>query len=154
MNKLSVSFFLVILAGILGCSRAKDHTVYRKFEDRSWKRFSVLQFEIPVEQKTGYYDVFLFARFTKEYEYDELDFNMTMTTPSGEERIKEYHMNVKGKDGGFITPFSGDSCEITLPLKKGIQFTKGTLTLQIENLIPRLETRALLGVGIRLHPLK
>jgi hypothetical protein len=75
-----------------------------------------------------------------------------MTTPSGEERIKEYHMNIKKKDGGFIGPCNKDSCEVTINLKKQLMLTKGVLKIEIENLVPRLELNGLLSIGIRLRP--
>jgi gliding motility-associated lipoprotein GldH len=128
--------------------------VYHKFKNQSWSRFDHLQFEIPVEAKQATYDVVFFIHFTKDYEYDFLDFNMIMTTPSGEERIKEYHLNIKGKEGNFLGQWTQDSCELSIPLKREIQLTQGKLILQLENLIPRPETKGLLGVGIRLHPVR
>ena len=111
-----------------------------------------MYFEIPVEVQRKSYDVSLFIRHTKQYEFDDLNFNMLMTTPSGEERIKEYKMHIKKKDGGFFGQCNNDSCEVTISLKKQLTLTKGILSIEIENLVPRLEVKGLLSIGIRLRP--
>jgi gliding motility-associated lipoprotein GldH len=125
---------------------------YYKFKDQTWPRFDILHLSLPVDVQRKTYDISLFIRHSKEYEFDALDFNMLMTTPSGEERIKEYHMNIKKKDGGFIGLCNNDSCEVTINLKRQILLTKGVLTIEIENLVPRLEVKGLLSIGIRLRP--
>jgi gliding motility-associated lipoprotein GldH len=153
MKKITFCFSLLILCIFCGCSENNDFVVYRKFKDQTWSRFDVLHFEIPVEPSQKLYDVSLFVNYTKEYEFDNLDFNMIMTTPSGEERIKEYNMDIRRKDGQFIGRCSKDSYEVSIALKKGLRLTKGILDLEIENLIPRLQTKGLQGIGIRLHPL-
>jgi gliding motility-associated lipoprotein GldH len=154
MNNKLLSFLAILLLFFSSCKNDKDYTMYYPLENQTWKRFNVLQYEIPVKATKGVYDVVFFARVTKNYEWDYLDFNMVMTTPSGEERIKEYRMSIKNKNGSFIRTFTNDSCEYTFNLKRGITLNKGTLILQIENLIPRLETKAILGAGIRLHPVR
>ena len=151
-NKL-IPYAFIIATTLFSCNKNNDYTIYHKFQDQTWKRFNILQFEIPVEVTKKTYDVVFFARISKDYAHDYLDFNMVMTTPSGEERIKEYRINIKNKTGSFLQSFTGDSCEYTINLKRGITLTKGTMILQIENLIPRLETNGLLGAGIKLHPL-
>ena len=150
------SFFLwsMLIFVVYGCSDNNDVVVYQKFKDQTWQRFNILHFEIPVRASENNYNVSLFIRHTTEFEFDALDFNMIMTTPSGEERIKEYHMDIRNKTGGFFGQCTNDSCEVTVALKKDIKLTKGILNLELENLIPRLQTKGLLGLGIRLHPIR
>jgi hypothetical protein len=106
---------------------------------------------VPIEKTEKPYDISFFASCSKDFEYEELDFNMVMTTPSGEERIKEYQLRVKDKSGKFLGEFSGDSCVLFVSLKNGLTISKkGILKIEIENLIPRMETPGLFGVGIRL----
>jgi len=152
MKKQIIFLFFLVASTFSGCNKNKDYIIYHRFDDKVWKRFNILRFEIPVETTENLYDVSFFAKILNDYEFDYLDFNMIMTTPSGEERIKEYHIDVKRKNGTFIGQFVNDSCEYSVALKKGLTLTKGVLTVQIENLVPRLETKAILGVGIRLHP--
>jgi gliding motility-associated lipoprotein GldH len=154
MQKKSFYVGILVLLVFCGCSKNDDVEVYYKFKDHAWSRFDPVRFELTVKASERNYDVLLFIHHTVEYEFDNFDFNMIMTTPSGEERIKEYHMDIKRKDGGFIGKLNNDSCELTIALKKDLKLTKGILTLEFENLIPRLETKGLLGIGIKLHPVR
>ena len=145
---------LIFTLYLLSCTHDHDVELFHKFPDQVWRRFTILQYEIPIESKQTSYDITFFIHLTKNYDYDYLDFNMIMTTPSGEERINEYHINIKGTGGTFLSQWKNDSCELTIPLKKSILLNKGLLMIQIENLVPRLETKGLLGAGIRLHQLR
>lgn len=154
MQKKSFFFGMMLLLFLCECSKNDDIEVYYKFQDNTWSRFDPVRFELTVNASERNYDVLFFIHHTVEYEFDNLDFNMIMTTPSGEERIKEYHMDIKRKDGGFIGKLNNDSCEISIALKKDLKLTKGILTLELENLVPRLQTKGLLGIGIRLRPVR
>lgn len=141
-------FFILLLSG---CSKQNEIVSYHKFNDRIWNRFDIIKFDIPVTDVEKPYDVIFFANYTKEYEFDNLEFNMVMTTPSGEERIKEYKFLIKNKTGGFTGVCTPDSCTSSIVLKRGLDMQKkGVLRIEIETLVPRIQIPALLGVGIRL----
>jgi gliding motility-associated lipoprotein GldH len=143
--------FLIMIAGLTsGCSNSDSRELYHRFPDKSWARFNLLSFEIPVTD-TGSYNIYFFASLAPDYQYETLDFNMVMNTPAGEERIHEYQMVIKSKTGNNIIECSKDSCLGTILLKKEIYFTKpGVLKIEIENLMPHITTESVLGVGIRL----
>ncbi|MCX6246353.1 MAG: hypothetical protein NTW10_01355 [Bacteroidetes bacterium] len=148
-------YYCVVLLLILfsGCNRSHEIVSYHKFQDRTWNRFEIIKFDIPILDIEKPYDISFFANHTQEYEFDNLEFNMVMTTPSGEERIKEYKFLLKNKTGGFTSTCNQDSCTASILLKKGIRMEKkGILRIEIEALVPRLQINSLLGVGIRLVP--
>ena len=149
-------FFIFILAGMLGtcfhgCKNKESFEIYHRFQDRSWARFNILSFEIPVKKVEKPYDVYLFARFSSAFEHESLEFNMIMNTPAGEERIAQYTMNVRSKSGKFPGDCSGDSCQGSILLQRELNLSKpGILKIEIENLIPHMTTEGVMGVGIRL----
>ena len=153
MNKKAFVYCLLFLIILSGCKKNNEIIRYHKFKDQIWNRFEKIMFDIPVLDIDKRYDVFFFANHTKKYEFDNLGFNMIMTTPSGEERIKEYKFLLKDKTGGFTGKCNQDSCTASIALKKGLRIDKkGMLRIEIETLVPRLQVNALLGVGIRLVP--
>ena len=153
MNRKAFIYGLLILLILTGCKKNNEIIRYHKFNDRTWNRFEKIRFDIPVLDIDKRYDVFFFANHTKDYEFDNLEFNMIMTTPSGEERIKEYLFLLKNKTGGFTGTCSADSCTASIPLKKGLRMEKkGMLKIEVETLVPRLQIHALLGIGIRIVP--
>lgn len=141
---------ILVIATMSGCMNRESTELYHAFTNKSWARFDLLNFEVPVK-KTGLYNIYLYARFTPEFQNETLKFNMIMNTPAGEERFMEYSMDIRSESGDFIIECSKDSCQGTIMLKKEIDFHKpGILKIEIENLIPRLTTDGVLGVGIRL----
>ena len=149
-----VTFSLVFLLFFSSCTlKKKEIIVYHKFEKCTWNRYDHLLFNIPVEETNKPYNIFFFARHSKDYEYDNLDIGVIMNTPSGEERINQYNFPIRKKFGGFTGQWNQDTCESSIALKRGISFSrKGVLNIDVENLVPRLEVKALFGAGIRLIP--
>ncbi len=147
-----VSIFLILFLG--SCTiKKKEVIVYHQFANHSWYRYDKLLFNVSVEEINKPYDIFLFARHSTGYEFDNLDFGIIMNTPSGEERINQYNFLIKKKFGGFSGVCNQDSCEATIAIKRGIIFSKkGVLKIEVENLVPRLEVKELYGVGIKFVP--
>jgi gliding motility-associated lipoprotein GldH len=153
MKKFFLFFGIILLQVSLDSCRKREVVFYHPFQDHSWHRFDKLRFTIPVTEVNKPVNLWFFARHTKEYEFENLDFSMIMNTPSGEERINQYHFRIKNAYGDFSGKCSGDSCEAAIALKKGIVFSeKGDLKIELENLVPRMETKNLLGAGIKVVP--
>lgn len=158
VKKISIPYLFLLVTSIalllVSCTKKNDHEFYHRFANHSWYRFNILQFEIPVEKADQRFDINFFIRHSRDYEFNTMNFNMVMTTPSGEERIREFQMNIRNKGGNFSGRFTGDSCEVSIVLTNEIHFSKkGILKIKIENLIPRMETNGLFGVGIRMKPI-
>ncbi|MGE5425119.1 MAG: hypothetical protein ACM3N9_07125 [Syntrophothermus sp.] len=145
---------VILLPFFISCTPKNNNIFqYHKFQGDTWNRFDKVSFTIPVMQP-GKYDVFLEAYHNQAFDRNAFSINMIMNTPSGEERINEYNYEMKDKLGKFRTSCTGDSCKINIALKKSIILEKGELKLEIENLIPYIETSGLKGIGIRVIPLK
>ncbi|MBE0647032.1 MAG: hypothetical protein IH596_04530 [Bacteroidales bacterium] len=152
MKQVNVLFFLLGMILLTGCRQTDPDGIYYPFKNHVWQRFNILKFEIPVKQSDKPYTVVFFARHNAEFPYKSLDFNMVMNTPSGEERIREFQLLIRDKDDAFLGDCELEICETTLVLKKDLSINKdGMLMVELENLIPRMETPGLLGVGIRLQ---
>jgi gliding motility-associated lipoprotein GldH len=150
MKRIIVFIGILTLFIIAGCHWTQKETIYHPFPDHSWDRFQKLTLEIPVKQCDRPVQVILFAWHTKAFPYRALNFHMVMETPSGEERINEFSLKIKNTDGKFLGTFQGDSCEGSIPLKKELYINQdGLLKIELENLIPRMKTEGLLGIGIR-----
>jgi len=131
-----IFFFLF---SVYGCHKEKPMEYYYQCKNQSWQRFNKITFNIPINAGGTTYDIYLYANFTKAYSYESLDLNMIMNTPSGEERIMEYNMKITTRG------------ENVIEIKKGLYFSKkGTLSLELENLMPVLKITGISGLGIRL----
>lgn len=149
----TIKLTVILLIFISGCRKPAQTEWYHPFSDRNWERFNILRFEIPINDAGESHNITLFAYLSSEYEYHELPFNMVMETPSGEERINEYLLQFRSKNGNLINQCTNDSCLVQVILKQGMRINKtGILVLEIENLNPRLLTTGVCGVGIRVTP--
>jgi gliding motility-associated lipoprotein GldH len=150
LKKKNILFVLLILV-FAGCHKENKKDFDLSLTDNTWKRYNILKFYIPVAKAEKPVDVYLYVRFREDFEYDKLSVNVIMNTPSGEERIKESEINVRSADGSFLIPKGKEYYEGKILIKKELYLNqKGVLKVEIENLTPRLETRGVNGVGIRL----
>ncbi len=144
-------FSFAILFMVAGCSQRQPAELYFYFADSRWERRNILSFEFPVEQENRVVDVVLTGIITPGFEWEKLDLNMTMKTPSGEERINEYTLKVKSPDGTFLGELNNGKYHFTHILKKQLNLSeKGVLTVQIENLVPRLYAEGVSGIGLKM----
>jgi len=143
--------FLIVwaLSGI-SCGREKAIESYHPFPGGIWQRYDIVKFNISLEKTSKPVDVIFFVRTGPQFSQDHLPFNMVMNTPSGEERIMEYDMEItQGKEA--LKAGGQQETERTIVLKRGLLITGGgKLQLEIENLVPRMKLEGISGIGIRI----
>ncbi len=123
-----------------GCHREKLSEYYFQCKNQTWPRFNKITFLIPIKKGKEQYNIYLFANMTRDYSYKNLDFNLILTTPSGEERIMEYNI-----EDVSINRENGIELKSDLYLSKA-----GILSLELENLMPVINLKGISGIGIRL----
>lgn len=143
--------FLSALVLMYSCSPEKPMEKRIIFPGEYWPRFNILKFEFPVTESGKSYDFILVLRVNKSFPYEGLPLNMVLNSPSGEERIKEYLLQVKDKNGSFKGTTNGDTCIIELVLKRGLNCSsKGMMKVEIENLNPKLATEGVFSTSLLL----
>ncbi|MEI7492363.1 MAG: hypothetical protein WCK92_13245 [Bacteroidota bacterium] len=137
-------WLLIAIILMTGCIHEKPSEKSISFPGQSWQRYNILKYEFPINEMGKSYDVVLELRLSRTFAYDEFPLNMVLDTPSGEERIKEYLLQVKNKNGSFTGTLNGDTCLTRLVLKRNLYCSrKGILKVEIENLNPRMETEGI-----------
>lgn len=131
------------------CSRENKTEKRIYFQSVSWQRFNILKFEFPLAEQEGRYDIVFELRCIKSFAYDGIPFNMVLNTPSGEERIKEYTLAFRDKNGAFAGTMAGDTSVVSMVLKRNLYCSKkGVLKVDIENLNPKMETEGVYSAGL------
>ncbi|MBI9039402.1 MAG: hypothetical protein JEY97_14815 [Bacteroidales bacterium] len=129
------------------CGNKVTYDSFEQFENNSWNRFNELNFEFPVDKST--YNIYLTIKFDETYSYNELLINTAFYTPSGEERFTNYEIKVRDKNGEFIGENHDNNIKLIFPLRKNFRFSKeGICKLEIENLMTKIETSGIIGIGI------
>ncbi len=122
---------------------------YKKFDNFSWGRFDILEFEIPIEDTKAEYDIFFTVRHLPEIPYKEMKINLTFYLPSDEMRTADYVFELVDEEGNKLSKCLGDFCDISFPVRKNFVFTEpGTVKFQIENKHTKTEMPGIMEVGL------
>jgi len=126
---------------LFSCNSSTKFEKTVTFENGIWDRFKPLEFTVPIKS-TGQHDIIIVISHTSEFQYDRLPFHMTITSPSGEMREKEYELILRNNEGKFLSvEKSGGEFSYEEVIRKDFPFgEKGTYIIKIENLIPKVET--------------
>lgn len=143
----------VFLMLTLACSREEPVSQFHTFTNGVWDRFKFLNFELPVEEAGNLYDIDIVIRYTEEFPEDVLHVNFVMIGPVGEERIRDYNFILRDREGNITGTREDSYYERVITLREGIRFHgKGTLKIEIENLMTKFLTPGIVELGIVMEP--
>lgn len=147
MKKIIVLFSFILLLG--SCGQKTVFKDYHRFDNISWDRFDILNFNVDV-QKDEKLDFDLLLRHHTNYPYDYLDVNITFYTPSGASMSRDYHFKLKNKDGSWKSDGLGDFWDIELPIRNEMLFSEsGICKVRIENKMTKINTPGIIEVGLK-----
>ncbi len=139
---------LIIILLLASCTNNTTFKEYKKFDDISWNRFDILEFEFPVEKQEPL-DFYLALRHHTDFPYSYIDVDITINTPDGEIRSREYRFRLKNTDLKWKGDGMGDLWDIEFPIRKEMLFNKsGICKIQIENKMHKVETPGIIEVGL------
>ena len=144
---------IIILFALALCTTSCDKTgpVYEKYlkmKNSTWDRFDQKYFEIPIDDVTKSFDITFIVRTTGKLAYDEIPFYLILTTPAGEERIREIKIPIRENDK-MIGELKGNVYETRVVLWQDLSISvKGNCKVSVENLIPKIQTEGIDEIGI------
>jgi gliding motility-associated lipoprotein GldH len=139
---------LIIILLLTSCNSNTTFKEYKKFDDISWNRFDILEFFVPVQKKEPL-DFYLALRHHTNFPYSYIDVTITLNTPDGEMRSRDYRFRLKDTDLKWKGSGMGDLWDIELPIRKEMLFNKnGICKIQIENKMHKVETPGIIEVGL------
>jgi gliding motility-associated lipoprotein GldH len=140
---------LFVLAGLASCNRDKPVSQIHTFTSATWDRFEYLDFEFALDDVEEEYDISVVIKHTAQFPADALYVNVVMITPGGEERIKDYNLFLKDRDGNYIGYETDGIYNCTILIRKGMRFREaGLLKFNIENLMAKYYTPGIIEFGI------
>jgi len=145
---LSFLLFLTFCFSLNSCNNGPVFEKYSKMKDATWDRFSMKLFEIPIEDVGQSYDISLSVKNTEKFQYDKLPVYVILTTPAGEERMREVNIPIR-ENGKMLGEAKEGSFEVKTVLWKEINLAdKGKCKISIENIIPKIQTEGIDEIGI------
>jgi gliding motility-associated lipoprotein GldH len=150
--KLSLAIVLLFTLAIssISCDKGPVYEKYLSMKNTVSDRFDQKLYEIQIDDINKSYDITLSARVTEQFQYDNLPVYVILTTPSGEERMREVSIPVRGNNHMLGLPI-GKLFESRIVLWKNINMAeKGKCKISIENMIPKIQTEGIDALGITL----
>ena len=140
---------LLLLSLLLtSCGQKQVFKQYHRFDNITWDRFDILTFEVPVE-KGQLLDFDFLLRHHTLYPYNYLDANITFYTPSGSALSRDYHFELKDKNGEWKANGAGDFWDIDLNIRKEMKFSKsGICNIRIENKMTKVKIPGIIEIGL------
>ena len=146
MKKYFVSLIATFI--LMGCDSNVVFREYRVFDNVSWNKQEILNFDFPVQKNEGL-DFYLALRHHTHFPYSFINVNITFFTPDGEMRSLDYHFRLKDKNLEWKADGMGDFWDIELPIRKDMIFNKtGICKVSIENKMNKTETPGIIEVGL------
>ncbi|MGP8329198.1 MAG: gliding motility lipoprotein GldH [Methanosarcinaceae archaeon] len=146
MKKFIIPIIIAFL--LMGCNSNIIFREYKKFDDVSWSKFDILDFEFTVQRKESL-DFYLALRHHTDFPYSFIDVNVTFFTPNGEMRSRDYHFRLKNTKREWKGNGMGQLWDVELPIRKGMIFKKsGNCKVRIENKMNKAETPGIIEVGL------
>jgi len=144
----SLILFFALALIFSSCDKGPVFENYLKMKNATWDRFDIKQFEIPITEMDLSYDIKVVVRCNEKFQYDNLPFYVILTTPSGEERMREVTVKVR-ENGKLILEPNTKIPENQIVLWKNIKLAdKGKCKLTLENMIPKIQTEGIDEIGI------
>jgi gliding motility-associated lipoprotein GldH len=148
------SLILITLAVITSaCNRQKPVSKVHTFSNAVWERFNFVSFDFEITDINRDYDVYLIIRYNDDFLGRNLPVNLTMTTPSGGERIRDFSFFLRNAEGQITGEDKNGIYELVTLTHPGVFFSQpGTCHFELENFSSKYFTTGIVEVGIVLEP--
>jgi len=149
INTMKNIFVLSITVLLLaGCHSDTIYKKYKKFDNVSWSMNDTATFEFQVNKKEELGLYFAFRHHT-DFPFSYINIGVTIYTPDGEIRSRNYHYRLKDTKLDWVGDGMGELWDIDFPIRKKMMFNKdGMCTIKITNKMHRPEIPGIMEVGL------
>lgn len=145
---LNLAVLFTLTLSFISCTKGPVFENYVKMKNTTWDRFDIKEFTVPIAEAAKSYDIQVVVRCTEKFQYDNLPFYVILTTPAGEERMREVTVTVK-ENGKLVIDPETSKVESRLILWKNISMADvGKCKITLENMIPKIQTEGIDEIGI------
>ena len=147
----------IILLGLIAC--LPEGRIFVEHQELSpdfeWLKKDFRKFNVPIEDTGLVYNLSLSFRYANGYRYKTVTVEVTETSPSGKETVKEYELNVRKDNGDYIGEAGFDiwDSEHLVETNKKYEET-GTYTYVIEQNTPVDPLNFAMEIGVILDMVK
>lgn len=148
MKKL-ILFSLLCLLVFTACNKKPVFEQYVKMENDSWNRFKSLRFEFQINKPDKFWDIVFVIKHLEEYPFSNLNVDMALISPNGEQRVIPFDILLKNEKGDFLSKKEGAirNMEFVMLSKVNLKET-GKYVIEIDNVMPVFETTGIRELGL------
>jgi gliding motility-associated lipoprotein GldH len=143
---------LMVVVAFLVLSSCDKKNIYEKHLDNeriTWNRFDVKTFNVEIDEISSSYDFYVAFRHHTNFPLDFITIRFDMITPSGETRMLEQKVVLKGSDDQWLGEGMGDLWDVTHLVRDDFRFTQaGTCTIEISSTMSQADLPGILQVGL------
>jgi gliding motility-associated lipoprotein GldH len=151
-TRLLFTIIILFLATFFACRNDIRLSASKSFDGAVWERFDYLHFDFQIDEPQREYNVHAFVRYNEDFTDEKLPVNVVMVMPSGEERIREYVLELRDETKKPLGVSGGGYYELTVSLRRGLTITEtGKMQVEIENLRSKAYTKGVVAFGIILE---
>ena len=152
MKKYAI-ILVLIFAMFQSCNNDESVSQIYSFSNNTWQRFNFLNFDFPIEEEGHAYDIFILLRYTDDFPSQALLLNLVMMLPGGEERIRDYKLEVRDANKQLLGTKKAGYYERLIPVRRSFRISEaGLLKFEIENLMTKYYTPGMVEFGMVLEP--
>ncbi len=151
MKKNQILAILFLATGLIACQ--PEGRIYLEHQELSpdleWLKADKREFKVPVDNTEILYNLSLSFRYANGYQFQVAKVEVTETSPSGKESVKEYDLQVRQDNGEYIGEPGydiWDSTHLVEPNKKYEE--KGTYTYVIGHIMPSDPLNFAMEIGL------
>ena len=135
---------MITMVFVSSCTMHKTTSFKETFEQDTWYRYRKLSFTLQTQPGNHYYDLRFRIKYTDEFDAEKLPINLTLITPDGEDRTRDYQLRLRDVHKQPLGE-KGNGCHIfEYQLKRDLKISsEGLLRIEIENLMPKIETKGI-----------
>jgi gliding motility-associated lipoprotein GldH len=152
-KKLFLFFFISgLFFSFISCDKGKVYEEIMNIPSDGWAYDKPVKFDVPVNDISRPYDIFLHFRNNGRYEYSNVWFFIETKSPKGNSLIDTFEIKLADETGKWLKEGIGDVNDMFVPYKQNILFpVRGIYQVTIKQAMRDTTLGHVLDFGFRLQ---
>jgi len=151
MNKYGLLIIAMVMAA---CTHKPEiQSEYHGFENQTWEKNSPIEFIFEIPDTSTQYSLEASLRYNKSFNFNSLNMNVSLISPSGSSRFQGVSLEMKNSDGTMRGDEKPEYIELSFVIYNKLRFNEnGNWVLNVMHKMPIDITRGLVGIEFELIP--
>jgi gliding motility-associated lipoprotein GldH len=129
-----VCLFAMLPILLASCEKKSQFFAGKTFENSTWNRFDILEYDFDIENTAKNYDFILETTINEQFPIEILPLNITIYYPNGGKRSRDYDFRLKDAEKNWKGIVDGNKIKFEIPINRGMSLNqKGIYQIRIEN---------------------